>query len=293
MPGELELGVVLALDCTSHTLASASLIAAASRGAARLLICRPGRLHLAPQRASLSDSCQCTSLCSFAACFCNRESTCTSRKHRLRVRSQTLKFSVSDQGKRRHWKTIQRQFKENQSRPFRGPIERARPRVFFSSLALASDSRRGFSSGSCHLLKLHFFFCSCESFWRGLGRFWCQKYNPIQPKRPILATLTCNPAHDFHLRTENSRQPCRARLEPARNLLGIGILQVNTDRPPESGIVARKITRYAEPPKHCPRRLPEADVQPRHCGLVLGRRQGRGYRRIPPWTNGGVRGVEV
>lgn len=137
------------------------------------------------------------------------------------------------------------------------------------------------------------FFCSCESFWRGLGRFWCQKYNPIQPKRPILATLTCNPAHDFLLRTENSRQPCRARLEPARNLLGIGILQVNTDRPPESGIVARKITRYAEPPKHCPRRLPEADVRPRHCGLVLGRRQGRGYRRIPPWTNGGVRGVEV
>lgn len=73
MPGELELGVVLALDCTSHTLASASLIAAAYRGSARLLICRPRHLHLTPQRASPSDSCQDTSLCSFAACFCTSE----------------------------------------------------------------------------------------------------------------------------------------------------------------------------------------------------------------------------
>lgn len=75
---------------------------------------------------------------------------------------------------------------------------------------------------------LTFFFCSCESFWRGLGRFWCQKYNPIQPKRPILATLTCNLAHDFHLRTENSRQPCRARLEPGPE--PAGNLQVNTEQ---------------------------------------------------------------
>lgn len=73
--GELELGVVLALDCTSHTLASASLIAAAYRGAARLLICRPRHLHLTPQRASPSDSCQDTLLCSFAACFCTSEAS--------------------------------------------------------------------------------------------------------------------------------------------------------------------------------------------------------------------------
>lgn len=72
---ELELGVVLALDCTSHTLASASLIAAAYRGAARLLICRPRHLHLTPQRASPSGSCQDTSLCSFAACFCTSEAS--------------------------------------------------------------------------------------------------------------------------------------------------------------------------------------------------------------------------
>lgn len=76
------------------------------------------------------------------------------------------------------------QFKKSQSRPFRGFIERARPRVFFSSLGLASDSRRGFSAVSCHLLRFDLFFLQLRELLERAGPILVSKIQPHTAQTP-------------------------------------------------------------------------------------------------------------